>query len=83
MKVSRDYVGNLIQLRKTQSLYEKRLIGPKRAVFNFFQSSMGGVLTPETPRAYATGVKNKPASLLVVLLERHLARFPHLGVVDR
>ena len=50
MKVSRDYIGNLIQHRKTQSLYEKRLFGPKRAVFNFFQTSTGGGgLTPETP----------------------------------
>ena len=39
MKVCQDYMGNLIQHRKTQSLYEKTLIGPKRAVFNFFQSS--------------------------------------------
>ena len=39
----------------TLSLYEKTLIGPKRAVFNFFQSSMGGI-DPGTPlpRAYAT-----------------------------
>ena len=49
MKVSRDYIGNLIQHRKTQSLCEKTLIGPKRAVFNFFQSSMGGGLTPKIP----------------------------------
>ena len=28
-------------------------------------------------------VKNKPASLLMVPLERHLAGFPHFGVVDR
>ena len=42
MKVSRDYIGNLMQHRKTQSLSEKTLIGRKRAVFNIFQSSMGG-----------------------------------------
>ena len=28
-------------------------------------------------------VETKPASLLVVPLGRHLAVFPHLGVVDR
>ena len=49
MKVSRDYIRNLIQHRKTQSLNEKRLIGPKRAVFNFFLSPMEGGLIPETP----------------------------------
>ena len=49
MKVSRDYICNLIQHRKTQSLYEKKLIGPKRAVYNFFQSSMGGGLTHKIP----------------------------------
>ena len=60
MKVSRDYTGNLIQHRKTQSLYEKTIIGPKRAVFNFFQSSMGGVLIPEPPpRAYAAAQNTK------------------------
>ena len=67
MKVSRDYIGNLIQHRKTQSLYEKRLIGPKRAVFNFFQSSIGGVLTPETPRAYATAMVNNIDSTVTFL----------------
>ena len=28
-------------------------------------------------------MENRPASLLVVPLEEHLAGFPHLGVVDR
>ena len=28
-------------------------------------------------------VNNKPASLLVLPLEMHLAGYPHLGVVDR
>ena len=42
-----SYTGNLIERRKTQSLYEKTLIGPKRAVFNFFQSSMGGGWPPK------------------------------------
>ena len=49
MKVSRGYICNLIQHRKTPSLYEKTLIGPKRAVFNFFQSSMGGGGWPPNP----------------------------------
>ena len=49
MKVSRDYIGNLIQHRKSQSLYEKTLIGPKRAVFNFFQLSMGVGVDPRNP----------------------------------
>ena len=49
MKVSRDYIGNLIQRRKTLSLYEKTLIGPKRAVFNFFRTSMGGFSPPKPP----------------------------------
>ena len=48
MKVSRDYIGKLTQHRTTQSLHEKALIGPKKAVFNFFRWSMGG-LTPEPP----------------------------------
>ena len=49
MQVSRDYIGSLIQHRKTQSLYEKMLIGPKRAVFDFFPIVKGGSLTPEPP----------------------------------
>ena len=32
---------------------------------------------------YRDSVENKPASLLVVPLGKHLAGFPHLGVVDR
>ena len=58
MKVSRDYTGNLIQHGKTQSLYEKKLIGSKRAVFNFSNRQWGRVdpRTPPPPRAYATGL---------------------------
>ena len=62
MKVSRDYIGDLIQHRKTQSLYEKTLIGPKYVVFNFFQSSMGGGLTR----------KPLPPSPVRTLLSLHL-----------
>ena len=57
MKVSRDYIGNLIQHRKTQSLYEKRLIGTKRAVYIFSNRQWGGGFDPRNPpppRAYAT-----------------------------
>ena len=63
MKVSRDHIGNLIQHRKTQSLYEKTektLIGQKRTVFNFFQSSMGGFLTPEPPPPVRTPLYSTP-----------------------
>ena len=51
MKVFRNYLGNLIERRKTQSLYEKTLIGPKRAVFNFSNRQWGSF---DYPRAYAT-----------------------------
>ena len=57
MKVSRDYIGNLIQHRKTQSLYEKRLISPKRAVFNFSNRQWWGLIAeppPPPPSTYAT-----------------------------
>ena len=62
VKVSRDYIGNLIQHRKTQSLYEKALIGPKRAVFSFFQSSMGGFSSPKPPPCVRHCAPLKPMS---------------------
>ena len=71
MKVSRDHMGNLIQHRKTQSLYENTLIGPKRAVFNFFQSSMGGGgLTPETPPV-RTPLRSRTVELPKVSMVMH------------
>ena len=58
MKVFRDYIDNLKKRRKTQSLYEKTLIGPKRAVLIFSnrQWGGGGVDPRNPPPAYATGV---------------------------
>ena len=60
MKVSRDYIGNLIQLKKTQSLYEKTLIRPKSAVFYFFHRQWGN-FDPRNPppRAYATALTSQ------------------------
>ena len=76
MKVS----GDLIQHRKTQSLHEKTLIGPKKAVFNFFQWSMGGGFDPGTPlRAYATASQKRKVSLFLL---RHSESFSTLRKLD-